>query len=624
MNILERIRKILADVSPDRYLFAVLVAGLLSTFAAGAGFTYFMAPGKALAPNAAVVIERIAEGPDAGKQSPSDIGYAELMALVRKGEIRSATVDTAAVDAVDAKGAHHVLQHRGWLYNFNFPKELAAAGVSVQFKDPDAEGRNSTLALVATIFGIAMQVLFVCMFVGIGFFMVRSLRSSGSFGWKPRPVKSRVRFADVAGQEEPKEELAELLAFIKDGDSYRTTGAEAPKGVLLVGPPGTGKTLLAMALAGEASASFIALSGSDFANKFIGAGKDRVAEVFKTARKNSPCIVFIDEIDSVASSREGSGTDGAREHATTINKLLTEMDGSSENEGVYVVAATNRIDVLDPAILRKGRFDRHIFVNVPDVGGRRDILAVHSRGKPLAEDVDLSVVARSIAGFSGADIRNLVNEAAIHAARRRSACITADDFESARNKILIGIERRSVVLDDADRNLIAVHESGHAVVAANLANADPIHVATIIPRGQALGLVMQLPEKDVVSVPKSKLLTRLRIYMGGRVAEEIVFGEDEVTSGAASDIEEATRIATAMVTQFGMDPEIGMRRVERVNGSLPPAADAAVQRLLQEAREDARRILESNRPALDRLTHELLARETIYGDDVRAILQGRP
>ncbi len=458
--------------------------------------------------------------------------------------------------------------------------------------------------------------------VGIGFFLFHSLKNMTSLGWKPKVVKSDITFADVAGQPETKAELAEMLSFLKDSDAYRKTGAEAPKGVLLVGPPGTGKTLLAKALAGEASASFIALSGSDFANRFIGAGKERIEATFKVARKNTPCIIFIDEIDSVAANRDGSGTDGAREHTTTINKLLTEMDGFKKNEGIFVLAATNRIDVLDPAILRKGRFDRHIFVNVSDIKGREEILRVHTKEKPLGEDVDLNMIARGIAGFSGADIRNLVNEAAIHAARRNSDTLSRADFESARIKIIGGVERKSAVLDDADKKLIAVHESGHAVVAAHLGNADPIHIATIIPRGNALGMVVQLPEKDFVSIPKSKLLTRLKIYMGGRAAEEIVFGADEVTAGAASDIEEATRIATAMVTLFGMDPSVGMRKVERINGVLPANADAAVQRLLDEARTEARKILEENRAGLDRLTEALLVRETIYGDEVRQIVHG--
>ncbi len=613
MNIIERLRKFFNDLHPDRFLFVVLILGLLSTFAGGAFFS--LAISDRSGSSRPLVIERV----DRPETEGEKISYGELMAMVKEGKIKSATIDANAVDALDDKGEYHVLRHEGWLYNFNFPKELADAGVDVKFEDPE---RSVKTSIASRVVSVVTQVLFLLMFVGIGLIMFQSLKNTTSFGWKPKVVKSSISFADVAGQPETKAELEELLSFMKDAEAYRKTGAAAPRGVLLVGPPGTGKTLLAKALAGEASASFIALSGSDFANRFIGAGKERIETTFKVARKNKPCIIFIDEIDAVAGNRDGASTDSGREHSTTINKLLTEMDGFEDNEGITVLGATNRLDVLDPAILRKGRFDRHIFVNVSDIKGREEILRVHAERKPLGEDVELNIVARGIAGFSGADIRNLVNEAAIHAARRRSETLSMADFESARIKIIGGVERKSAVLDDADKKLIAVHESGHAVVAAHLPNADPIHIATIIPRGNALGMVVQLPEKDFVSIPKSKLLTRLKIYMGGRAAEEIVFGEDEVTAGAASDIEEATRIATAMVTQFGMDASVGMRKVERVNGLLPPNADAAVQRLLDEARTEAKRILEENRASLDRLTEALLARETIYGDEVRQIVHG--
>ncbi|NTF17596.1 ATP-dependent zinc metalloprotease FtsH [Agrobacterium rubi] len=616
MNIFERLRKFLNEVHPDRYLFIVLVFGLLSTFIGGAFFS--LAISDRVVGSSAAVVERAVQP----SEDQNRISFGSFMNMVKAGAIRSATIDTDKVDAVDDKGEHHIVKHERWLYNFNFPKELSDAGIDVKFAEPvDPEDSSVTGRLMRGI-AILTQVLFLLMFVGIGIFLFKSLKNMTSFGWKPEVVKSTVTFADVAGQDETKAELSEMLSFMKNAEAYRRTGAAAPKGLLLVGPPGTGKTLLAKALAGEADASFIALSGSDFANRFIGAGKERIEATFRVARKNKPCIIFIDEIDSVAANRDGSGTDGSREHTTTINKLLTEMDGFKESEGITVLAATNRIDVLDPAILRKGRFDRHIFVNVSDIKGREEILRVHSKEKPLAEDVDLKLIARGIAGFSGADIRNLVNEAAIHAARRNSGALSKADFESARIKIITGVERTSAVLDEADKKLIAVHESGHAVVAAHLANADPMHVATIIPRGAALGMIVQLPEKDLVTIPKSKLLTRLKIYMGGRAAEELVFGPEEVTSGAASDIEEATRIATAMVTVFGMDPSVGMRKVDRINGVLPLVADTAIQTLLDEARLEARRILEENRDGLDRLTSALLARETIYGEEIGRIVRG--
>jgi cell division protease FtsH len=618
MKIIERLRKFFNEINPDRYLFVILIFGLMSTFACGAFFTLAIS-GRSTAPSAVMVVERV----QPAKPDEKKIEYGELMTMVKERRIKSATIDTSTVDAIDDKGEHRVLHHDRWLYNFNFPKELVEAGVDVKFAEPkEPEEDASAFSYVQRGIAIVTQIFFLLMFVGLGFFLWHSLKSTTSLGWKPKPVKSSTKFSDVAGQPETKAELAEILSFITKPEAYAKTGATPPKGLLLVGPPGTGKTLLAKALAGEASASFIALSGADFSNRFIGAGKDRIETTFKVARKNRPCIIFIDEIDAVAGYRDGSGTDGGREHSTTINKLLTEMDGFQDNEGITVLGATNRLDVLDPAILRKGRFDRHIFVNVSDIKGREEILKVHVKDKPLGSDINLTTIARSIAGFSGADIRNLVNEAAIHAARRNSDMLAMEDFESARIKIMTGVERTSAVLDDADKKLIAVHESGHAVVAAHLANADPMHVATIIPRGNALGMIVQLPEKDIVSYPKSKLLTRLKIYMGGRVAEELIFGEDEVTAGASSDIEEATRIATAMVTSFGMDPSVGMRKIERVNGVLPAQADAAVQRLLDEARQEARRIIETNLDGLNRLTSALLARETIYGEEISQIVKG--
>lgn len=615
MNIFERLRKFLSEVHPDRYLFIVLVLGMLSAFAAGGVFFSMIVNDRSYV--AASVSPEATVLPD-----EAQITFGEFMQKVRAGEVKSTKIDTDEVKATDKNGKIFVVKHEGWLSNFNFPKELAEAGVGVEFVKAVNPDDASVMARLSRAMAMIMQIIFTVVFIGIGIFLFKSLKGMTSFGWRPEVVKSTTTFADVAGQDETKAELSEMLSFMKNAEAYRKTGASAPKGVLLVGPPGTGKTLLAKALAGEADASFIALSGSDFANRFIGAGKERIEATFKVARKNKPCIIFIDEIDSVAANRDGSGTDGAREHTTTINKLLTEMDGFEESEGITVLAATNRIDVLDPAILRKGRFDRHIFVNVSDIKGREEILKVHSKDKPLGEDVDLNLIARGIAGFSGADIRNLVNEAAIHAARRASEKLSRADFESARIKIITGVERKSAVLDEMDRKLIAVHESGHAVVAAHLDNADPMHVATIIPRGAALGMIVQLPEKDFVTIPKSKLLTRLKIYMGGRAAEELVFGADEVTSGAASDIEEATRIATAMVTVFGMDPGVGMRKVERVNGVLPPAADAAIQKLLDDAKLEAIRILTENRMGLDRLTEALLARETIYGEEIRRIVRG--
>lgn len=616
MRLKERIKKFFEDVNPDRFFIGFLVFALMMTFVGGIAFSYAVTSHYVV--RTPQVLERMSPEEPKGAEK---IDYGRFMEMVKDHKIKSARIDVNVVNSVGTDGVKRTLRHDRWLYSWNFPKELAEAGVDVSFADPsenppELSAGERFLAYV----GIATQILFFLMFIALLVFLFLSLRSMTSFGWRPKVVKSETKFSDVAGQEESKQELSELLSFLTKKDAYEKTGARAPRGMLLVGPPGTGKTLLARALAGEARASFIAVTGSDFANRFIGAGKERVETLFRLARKNAPCIVFIDEIDSVAGNRSSASSDGSKEHSTTINKLLTEMDGFEDNEGVFVIGATNRIDVLDPAILRPGRFDRHIHVNVSDVKGREEILRVHVRGLPLSKEVDLKTVARGTAGFSGAALRNLVNEAAIHAARRESGEICAVDFDSARDKILVGVKREGVVISEQEKLVIAAHEAGHAVVAASLPNADPIHVATIIPRGAALGFVMQLPEHDTFLKSKSRLLTELKILMGGRVAEEIVFGEDEVTSGASGDIEQATRIATSMVTRYGMDAGIGMRRVDLLNGALPAEAEAAVQKLLVQAKEEARLILTERAEALSALSSALLAKETIYGDELRSIV----
>jgi cell division protease FtsH len=616
MRLVERIKKFFEDVNPDRFFVGFVLFALIMTFVGGVAFSYAVTSHYVV--RAPQVVERVAVEDSQGVEK---IDYGQFMGLVKDHKIKSARIDMNVVNSVGVDGVRRTLRHDRWLYSWTFPKELADAGVDVSFADPSESAKELTTGeRIMGYVGIATQVLFFLMFIALMVFLFFSLRSMTSFGWRPKVVKSDVRFTDVAGQEESKKELSELLSFLTKTDAYEKTGAKAPKGILLVGPPGTGKTLLAKALAGEAKASFITVTGSDFSNRFIGAGKERVETLFKVARKNKPCIIFIDEIDSVAGNRSAASSDGSKEHSTTINKLLTEMDGFAANEGVFVVGATNRIDVLDPAILRPGRFDRHIHVNVSDVKGREEILEVHVRGLPLSKDVDLKTIARSTAGFSGAALRNLVNEAAIHAARRESPEIEPVDFDSARDKILVGVKREGVVISEREKAVIAMHEAGHAVVAASCENADPIHVATIIPRGTALGFVMQLPDHDTFLLSRSRLLTKLKILMGGRAAEELAFGDDEVTSGASGDIDQATRIATDMVTRFGMDADVGMRRVEFVNGALPALAEAAVQRLLTQAKEAARTILVERKEALDALSSALLTKETIYGDEVRGII----
>jgi cell division protease FtsH len=431
------------------------------------------------------------------------------------------------------------------------------------------------------------------------------------------------RFPDVAGQEEPKAELAEIIAFLKDPAAFDRVGARAPRGVLMIGPPGTGKTLLARALAGEAGVSFLAAAGSEFSAAFVGVSKSRVARLFREARRRAPCILFIDEIDSVGKKRAAGASAADREYDTTLNQLLVEMDGFDRSSGVIVVGATNRVDVLDPALLRPGRFDRQVHIGLPDVGGREAILAVHAAAVPLAADVDLRIVARGTPGFSGAELASLVNEAAVFAARVRSAVVSSAHFESARKKLLMGLERRSLALDEEERLLVAVHEAGHALCATVLPAADRVQSATIVPHGGALGMVMRLPEKDRLCVPLDKLRADLVVAMGGRAAEEAVFGPEKVTTGAASDISFATDLARRMVAEWGMSDRLGMARVDSRDGDLPTAAGDEVRRIVEDAYLAAREIMEERRDALDRLAEELLARETLNGPEVTAIVESR-
>ena len=371
------------------------------------------------------------------------------------------------------------------------------------------------------------------------------------------PSAGRVTFEDVAGVDEAKEDLQEIVEFLRDPQKFQRLGGRIPRGVLLVGPPGTGKTLLARAIAGEANVPFFSISGSDFVEMFVGVGASRVRDMFEQAKKNAPCIIFVDEIDAVGRHR-GAGLGGGNdEREQTLNQLLVEMDGFEANEGIILIAATNRPDVLDPALMRPGRFDRQITVPNPDFIGREKILKVHARKVPLAPDVDLKVVARGTPGFSGADLMNLVNEAALLAARRSKRIVTKQEFEDSRDKIMMGAERRTLMMTEEEKKLTAYHEGGHALVSLTMPGAMPIHKATIIPRGRALGMVQGLPERDQVSQSYEQFIAMLAMAMGGRVAEELVFGHDKVTSGAASDIQQCTRVARAMVTQLGFSDKLG-------------------------------------------------------------------
>lgn len=483
------------------------------------------------------------------------------------------------------------------------------------------------------------------LFIGVWIFFMRQMQAGNgkamSFGKSRAKLlegQGKVTFADVAGIDEAKDDLVEIVDFLKDPPRFQRLGGKIPRGVLLVGPPGTGKTLLAKAIAGEANVPFFTISGSDFVEMFVGVGASRVRDMFEQAKKHSPCLVFIDEIDAVGRHR-GAGLGGGNdEREQTLNQLLVEMDGFDTNEAVILIAATNRPDVLDPALLRPGRFDRQVVVPNPDVVGREKILNVHMKKVPVGPDVNVSVLARGTPGFSGADLANLVNEAALLAARRNKRVVTMADFEYAKDKVMMGAERRSMVMSEDERKLTAYHEAGHAICTLHCEHSDPIHKATIIPRGRALGMVMQLPERDNVSYSKAKLKDRLCTAFGGRVAEEIIFGPDNVSTGAESDIRMATSIARRMVTEWGMNKDIGPIALEEPDGEvflgysmskrkalsdeMAARIDAEIRAIIDEAYERARTILTDYREEHELLAQALLEYETLTGEEIKAVIKG--
>ncbi len=481
--------------------------------------------------------------------------------------------------------------------------------------------------------------------IGFWIFFMRQMQSGGnkalSFGKSRARLltahQKKVTFKDVAGVEEAKEELQEIIDFLKEPQKFQKLGGRIPKGVLLVGPPGTGKTLLARAIAGEANVPFFSISGSDFVEMFVGVGASRVRDLFEQGKKNAPCIIFIDEIDAVGRHR-GAGLGGGHdEREQTLNQLLVEMDGFESNEGVILIAATNRPDVLDPALLRPGRFDRRVVVARPDVKGREGILAVHVRKIPLSEDVDISVIARSTPGFSGADLANLVNEAALNAARMNQKTVTHDDFELAKDKVLMGVARKSLIISDTEKRVTAYHEAGHATVAAMIEGADPLHKVTIIPRGMALGVTQQLPVDDRHTYPRTYLEGQLAIMMGGRLAEELFLGT--MTTGAGNDIEQATDLARKMVCQFGMSslgPLTFGKQEEQIflgreiaqhrdySESTAVAIDEEVRKFITHGYERAKNILTENRDALIRIAEALLERESLDATEIKMLIAGQP
>ena len=564
-----------------------------------------------------------------GKAAQQQLDYSELVSKVQTGKVAEVTIRGEQLTG-KYKGDTLAGQEFKTTILPDDPQllqELRNAKVRIKVEEPR---ENPLLAVLLT----WAPVLLI---VGLWIFFMRQMQTGGnkalSFGKSKAKLLNtsgkKVTFKDVAGVEEAKEELHEIVEFLKEPQKFQKLGGRIPKGVLLMGPPGTGKTLLARAIAGEANVPFFSISGSDFVEMFVGVGASRVRDLFEQGKKNAPCIIFIDEIDAVGRHR-GAGLGGGHdEREQTLNQLLVEMDGFESNEGVILIAATNRPDVLDPALLRPGRFDRRVMVDRPDINGRMGILKVHTRNIPLDEDVNLMIIARSTPGFAGADLSNLVNEAALIAARRNKKKVDMSDFEFAKDKVLMGVERKTMMLTEEERRVTAYHEAGHALVAAFTPGSDPLHKVTIIPRGRALGLTMQLPTEDKYTYKKQYVEAQIAILMGGRVAEELT--QDDITTGAGNDIERATEMAHRMVCEWGMselgplsfgskeEPVfLGRDFSQRADYSQDTALriDHEVSRIVQSGYERAKAILSEFRAVLDRVARDLLERETLDGDEV--------
>jgi cell division protease FtsH len=568
--------------------------------------------------------------------STSAINFTEFNQQVNQGAVKDVTIENDQITGHLTNGSSFVT------YAPNDPELISRmlkhnVGINVK------PGDNGISLL-----GILINAFPLLLIAAVWIFFMRQMQAGGgkAMGFGKSRAKlltertGRVTFEDVAGVDEAKEELKEIVEFLRDPQKFQRLGGRIPKGVLLVGPPGTGKTLLARAIAGEANVPFFTISGSDFVEMFVGVGASRVRDMFEQAKKNAPCIVFIDEIDAVGRHR-GAGLGGGNdEREQTLNQLLVEMDGFEANEGVILIAATNRPDVLDPALLRPGRFDREVVVPNPDLGGREKIIRVHLRKVPLAPDVEPRTIARGTPGFSGADLANLVNEAALLAARRGKRVVTMSELEDAKDKVMMGAERRSLAMTDDEKKLTAYHEGGHALVALTVKGSDPIHKATIIPRGRALGMVMRLPEHDQLSLTREKMLADLSVAFGGRIAEELIFGHERVTTGAQSDIEMATRVARAMVTRFGMSDELGpiayaenqeevflghsVSRTQNVSEATAQKIDAEIRRIVDTTYNRAKEILTSRIDDLHVIAKGLLEYETLTGDEIVSLIKGIP
>ncbi|MEO1198641.1 MAG: ATP-dependent zinc metalloprotease FtsH [Pseudomonadota bacterium] len=571
------------------------------------------------------------------RTTASEISYSQLLTDVEDGRVRSVTISGQQISGQYTDG--RVFQTFA-PENSGLVPLLQENGVAINAR-PASEDVPSLLGILVSWFPMMLL-------IAVWIFFMRQMQGAGgkAMGFGKSKAKllteahGRITFEDVAGVDEAKEDLEEIVEFLRDPQKFQRLGGKIPRGVLLVGPPGTGKTLLARSVAGEANVPFFTISGSDFVEMFVGVGASRVRDMFEQAKKNAPCIIFIDEIDAVGRHR-GAGLGGGNdEREQTLNQLLVEMDGFESNEGIILIAATNRPDVLDPALLRPGRFDRQVVVPNPDIVGRERILKVHARKVPLSPDVDLKTVARGTPGFSGADLANLVNEAALLAARRNKRLVTMREFEDAKDKVMMGAERRTLVMSEDEKRLTAYHEAGHAIVALNVKATDPVHKATIIPRGRALGMVMQLPERDKLSMSFEQMTSRMAIMMGGRVAEEQIFGDDKVTSGAASDIEQATKLARMMVTRWGFSNKLGtvaygenqeevflghsVSRQQNISEETSQIIDGEIRRIVDEGYTEARQILTDKADDLEALAQGLLEYETLSGDEIIDLLNGKP
>lgn len=564
------------------------------------------------------------------RKSRAELNYSELISEIDQGRIHDITISG---NKVFGHFQENNREFDSYIPSVGvFVEETKGKKVQVEAKPPEETGW-----LTATF----VNFLPIFAFVAIWIWLSRRAGRGGGMGGAMGLGKSKAKlltqedinitFDDVAGVDEAKEDLQEVVEFLSAPHKFEAVGGKIPKGVLLVGPPGTGKTLLAKAVAGESGVPFFHLSGSDFVEMFVGVGASRVRDMFEQAKKNAPCIIFIDEIDAVGRNRN-SGFNSNDERENTLNALLVEMDGFNDNEGIIIIGATNRVDVIDPALIRAGRFDRQVTVGNPDIVGREKILKVHTKNVPLSKDVDLRTVAKGTPGFSGADLANLVNEAALLAARRFKKIVCAKEFEDSRDKILMGPERRTLLMTEKEKKMTAYHEGGHALVSLNMDGSVPIHKATIIPRGRALGMVQSLPERDQISQSYKEMIAHLAMAMGGRAAEELIFGADNVTSGAAADIQQATKMARAMVTQLGFsplgkiaytEPNADMFHAPKISEETQRQIDLEIKKLIDEAYRTATKILQKNIKDLHTLAKGLLEYETLSGEEIKDLLEGK-